>query len=317
VRGSLVVALGDHTSTSIETGFYCCVLLHCFLAPRRSTEAPVRGSLVVALGDHTLTSIETCFYCCVLLHCFLAPRRSTEAPVRGSLVVALGDLAFRFPNTLEPWTPHMYQPLGDPDLGAPQNHDILLMFCSKLNPKDLEKEDLENVCVNVGMYNVIVVGTGGPVPGRPRPRPWQRGRGWRQGGRRGRYAHPRPSAQRLPPRWPALSCSHDAGHVHKLGSFLHPQIQGAFPSARRVFRVIDARTCAGVRKTCLKVLSHLILSDMMKVKGHIARIAMCMRESEEQVTRGPPIRIPHHIPHRIPQLRPASSACASRTPPCA
>ncbi len=43
----------------------------------------------------------------------------------------------------------------------------------------------------------------------------------------------------------------------------------------------------GVRKTSLMVLSHLILNDMMKVKGHIARMAMCMRASvtpEEQVS---------------------------------
>ena len=38
---------------------------------------------------------------------------------------------------------------------------------------------------------------------------------------------------------------------------------------------------AAVRKHCLGVLSHLILNDMMKVKGHIARIAMCMRKEED------------------------------------
>jgi hypothetical protein len=37
-----------------------------------------------------------------------------------------------------------------------------------------------------------------------------------------------------------------------------------------------------VRRRCLAVLSHLILSDMMKVKGNIARIALCMRSEEEE-----------------------------------
>lgn len=33
----------------------------------------------------------------------------------------------------------------------------------------------------------------------------------------------------------------------------------------------------GVRKNALMVLTHLILNDMMKVKGHIARMAMCLQ----------------------------------------
>ncbi|KAK9792029.1 hypothetical protein WJX73_005287 [Symbiochloris irregularis] len=39
----------------------------------------------------------------------------------------------------------------------------------------------------------------------------------------------------------------------------------------------------GVRKTALMVLSHLILNDMMKVKGHIARLALCLRDSEPRI----------------------------------
>lgn len=37
------------------------------------------------------------------------------------------------------------------------------------------------------------------------------------------------------------------------------------------------RVCTGVRKNALMVLTHLILNDMMKVKGHIARMAMCLQ----------------------------------------
>jgi non-SMC mitotic condensation complex subunit 1 len=39
--------------------------------------------------------------------------------------------------------------------------------------------------------------------------------------------------------------------------------------------VVCLRT--GVRKNALMVLTHLILNDMMKVKGHIARMAMCLQ----------------------------------------
>ncbi len=41
-------------------------------------------------------------------------RRAAEPGVRCNLVIALGDLAFRFPNLVEPWTAHLYQPLADP-----------------------------------------------------------------------------------------------------------------------------------------------------------------------------------------------------------
>ena len=38
-----------------------------------------------------------------------------------------------------------------------------------------------------------------------------------------------------------------------------------------------------MRKTCLMVLSHLILNDMMKVKGHIARLALCLQDGDPRV----------------------------------
>lgn len=30
------------------------------------------------------------------------------SPLHFSVMIALGDLAFRFPNSIEPWTPRMY-----------------------------------------------------------------------------------------------------------------------------------------------------------------------------------------------------------------
>ena len=44
--------------------------------------------------------------------------RTVEPAVRSNLVIAIGDLAFRFPNLLEPWTPHMYRSLADSDTGT-------------------------------------------------------------------------------------------------------------------------------------------------------------------------------------------------------
>ena len=38
-----------------------------------------------------------------------------------------------------------------------------------------------------------------------------------------------------------------------------------------------------MRRNCLMVLSHLILNDMMKVKGHIARLALCLQDDDARV----------------------------------
>jgi condensin complex subunit 1 len=40
---------------------------------------------------------------------------------------------------------------------------------------------------------------------------------------------------------------------------------------------------ASVRKNALMVLSHLILNDMMKVKGHIARLALCLEDEQPRI----------------------------------
>lgn len=39
-----------------------------------------------------------------------------------------------------------------------------------------------------------------------------------------------------------------------------------------------------VRKTALMVLSHLILNDMMKVKGHISKVAMCLEDDDQRIS---------------------------------
>lgn len=41
----------------------------------------------------------------------------------------------------------------------------------------------------------------------------------------------------------------------------------------------------GIRKTAIMVLSHLILNDMMKVKGHIAKIALCLIDADQDIAK--------------------------------
>jgi hypothetical protein len=44
---------------------------------------------------------------------FTMLEKSPEPIIRANLIVGAGDLSFRFPNTLEPWTPRMYACLRD------------------------------------------------------------------------------------------------------------------------------------------------------------------------------------------------------------
>jgi condensin complex subunit 1 len=44
---------------------------------------------------------------------FTLMKKSPYAMIRSQLIIAVGDLVYRFPNTLEPWTNHLYLPLRD------------------------------------------------------------------------------------------------------------------------------------------------------------------------------------------------------------
>jgi len=60
-----------------------------------------------------------------------------QSPViRTTIMIALGDLAFRFPNSLEPWTAHMYSKLTDSDINVRHN---TLMVLTHLALNDMIK----------------------------------------------------------------------------------------------------------------------------------------------------------------------------------
>lgn len=52
------------------------------------------------------------------------------------------------------------------------------------------------------------------------------------------------------------------------------------PSVYAILRDKDPR----VRKNTLMVLSHLILNDMIKVKGQISEMAICIEDEEERIS---------------------------------
>ena len=79
--------------------------------PAKYPEPNLRSAASLALAKIMLVSSKCCEEYLQLL--FTVMEKSPEPVIRANLVVATGDLSFRFPNTMEPWTPHMYKMLRD------------------------------------------------------------------------------------------------------------------------------------------------------------------------------------------------------------
>uniref|UniRef100_M4BXY5 Uncharacterized protein n=1 Tax=Hyaloperonospora arabidopsidis (strain Emoy2) TaxID=559515 RepID=M4BXY5_HYAAE len=79
---------------------------------------------VVALSKFMAVSEEFCEKHLQLLFTIL--QDSSQPSVRGDVIIALGDLSFRFPNLVEPWTPHLYNRLRDVNLNVRKNTIVVL-----------------------------------------------------------------------------------------------------------------------------------------------------------------------------------------------
>ena len=100
-----------------------------------SVDPTLRASALLALSKLMVVDPRMCEENIQLMFTLLAAR-SVEPELRSNLTIALGDLALRFPNILEPWTEHMYRPLGDPDPSVRKN---TLMVLSHLILNDMMK----------------------------------------------------------------------------------------------------------------------------------------------------------------------------------
>ena len=79
--------------------------------PAKYTDASLRAAASLCLAEFMLVSPVFCSENLRLL--FTVLERSPEEVIRSNLVIAMGDLNFRFPNLIEPWTPHLYGRLRD------------------------------------------------------------------------------------------------------------------------------------------------------------------------------------------------------------
>lgn len=55
---------------------------------------------------HSVCSSEFCEQQLQLM--FTIMEKSPSEVIRANSIIAIGDLTFRFPNLIEPWTPHLY-----------------------------------------------------------------------------------------------------------------------------------------------------------------------------------------------------------------
>lgn len=95
---------------NLLTSFAPSIIEVC-LYPHKYPDAKLRAAASLALAKFMLVSSEFCEEQLQLL--FTVLERSAEPVIRANMIIAAGDLSFRFPNTLEPWTPRMYACLRD------------------------------------------------------------------------------------------------------------------------------------------------------------------------------------------------------------
>ncbi|NXA41901.1 CND1 protein, partial [Eudromia elegans] len=76
------------------------------------SDPALSAAAALTLGKVCMISSEFCDSHLRLL--FTMMEKSTLPGVRSNLMTAAGDLAIRFPNLVEPWTPHLYARLRDP-----------------------------------------------------------------------------------------------------------------------------------------------------------------------------------------------------------
>jgi len=78
---------------------------------KKHSQPLLRETSTLAMCRYMCTSSVVCESLLPLL--FTVLERESSAIVRTTIMIALGDLAFRFPNSIEPWTSRMYARLSD------------------------------------------------------------------------------------------------------------------------------------------------------------------------------------------------------------
>ncbi|XP_076315224.1 condensin complex subunit 1-like isoform X2 [Tachypleus tridentatus] len=92
--------------------------------PVKYKDPHLRSAAALVLAKYMLISHSFCESQLPLL--FTIMEKSPEPLIRANTIIALGDLSFRFPNLIEPWTPHLYSRLRDDSVQVRKNTLIVL-----------------------------------------------------------------------------------------------------------------------------------------------------------------------------------------------
>lgn len=110
------------------------LLVHVCSNPVKFSNTNLRAAASLALAKFMLVSSEFCEEHLQLLFTIL--EKAPQATIRANTIVAVGDLTFRFPNLIEPWTPHLYARLRDESSHVRKN---TLMVLTHLILNDMVK----------------------------------------------------------------------------------------------------------------------------------------------------------------------------------
>ncbi|RMX45777.1 hypothetical protein pdam_00004164 [Pocillopora damicornis] len=110
------------------------LLVHVCSNPVKFSDTNLRAAASLALAKFMLVSSEFCEEHLQLLFTIL--EKAPQATIRANTIVAVGDLTFRFPNLIEPWTPHLYARLRDESSHVRKN---TLMVLTHLILNDMVK----------------------------------------------------------------------------------------------------------------------------------------------------------------------------------
>ncbi|XP_041124079.1 condensin complex subunit 1 isoform X2 [Polyodon spathula] len=102
--------------------------------PGKYSDPQLTTTACLALSKYMMISSEFCDSHLRLLFTML--EKSALPSVRSNTVIALGDLTIRFPNLIEPWTPHLYARLRD---SAPSVRKTAVIVMTHLILKDMVK----------------------------------------------------------------------------------------------------------------------------------------------------------------------------------
>ncbi|XP_012566984.1 condensin complex subunit 1 isoform X1 [Hydra vulgaris] len=104
----------DIVTGSNLLSIFCPVAALICSNPSKYKHVELQSAAALALGKFMLVSSECCDAHLQLMFTILG--KSDTASIRTNAMIICGDLTFRFPNLIEPWTPHLYARLRDESL---------------------------------------------------------------------------------------------------------------------------------------------------------------------------------------------------------